>query len=210
MPNLVRDFQVEVDRALALATAGETLRASLVGHVTLGHELTLFRLHLIYEMAYLHIFGHWEAFLEESFLRYRCGYADSGGTQAVAVTTYASSLAAARVAVFGKQDYLLWHRATTVENRSRTHFVGGPHELVIASNRARIEWFAAVRHHIAHKHGDTRSNFDIACMSLCGRRYRGSRSGAFLRDRATISSVPETWLEIIGRELTKLAAQIVP
>ncbi len=210
MPNLVSRLRDEVSRAAMLARAGETLRASLLGDPRLGRELTLFRLHFLYEIAYLHVFVNWEAFLEESFLRYLCGYFCSTGKQVTVTGNYAGTLAVARTQLFGGHPYLLWHGASTIEARSRIYFIAGLHETVVASSRSRLEWFAAIRHYIAHKHEDARGKFDAACMNLCGRRFRGSRPGAFLRERTTSGVPPLRWLELIGDELVKLAAQIVP
>jgi hypothetical protein len=211
MPNLTGNLQAEVNRALALAEAGETVRAHLHANSQLNREITVQRLQLIYEMAFLHIFVHWEVFLEESFVRYLCGYAGPLGPQVLVQGTFERTITSARLRLLGGQQYILWHSAQGVQSRGQKYFVGGLHENVVASGRPRLEWFAAVRHYIAHKNSDARLKFDQACMSLCGRRYPGSRPGAFLRTVAvTTSGPPQRWLEIIGQELARLAGQIVP
>src|SRR2546427_472886 len=79
MPQLQALFATETDRALGLAEAGERIRA--VSHSgSVGRtELSISRLEAMYEMAFLRIFLLWEDFLEQSFLRYLCGYASSTG-----------------------------------------------------------------------------------------------------------------------------------
>jgi hypothetical protein len=198
-----------VDRALALAQAGETVRARLLG-TALSGELSLFRLQLMYEMAYLHIFVNWESFLEESFVRYLCGYTSTTGQATTVTGSYARDIAAARGLLVGGRRFILWHGAQHVIDRSRQHFRLGGHEKVISSNLSRMEWFAAIRHHIAHKHPDARQAFDTACINLAGRRFHGSRPGAFLRENVIASGVKARWLAVIGNELASLANQIVP
>jgi hypothetical protein len=43
---------------------------------------------------------------------------------------------------------------------------------------------------------------------IAGRRYRGSRAGAFLRDEDSSATPAPRWLEQLGREFQGLAAQI--
>src|SRR5712672_2619521 len=43
----------------------------------LVQPLDLNKLELLYELAYLRFFIQWEVFLEQSFLRYLCGYSSS-------------------------------------------------------------------------------------------------------------------------------------
>lgn len=141
MPDLAGRLRREVDRALALAAAGEAIRTQTQGNLKLRRELTLFRLQLMYEMAFLHVFVNWEAFLEDSFLRYMCGYANSSGQQVTLSAAYERTMARARSKLFASKQYLLWHSPKSIQERSRRFFAGGLHETVIASNMARMEWF---------------------------------------------------------------------
>jgi hypothetical protein len=209
MPFLAKGLDAEVNRALALAQAGEAARARLLGTTSSG-ELSLFRLRLMYEMAYLHIFVNWESFLEESFVRYLCGYRSGTGRATLVSGAYARDIASARGLLLRGRRFLLWHGPKTVTDRSMRYFRLGNHETVIDSNFARMEWFAAIRHYIAHKHADARQAFDDACLNLAGRRFPGSRPGAFLRADLVVSGVKTRWLAVIGTELASLARQIVP
>jgi len=78
LPPLGVRFAGDVDRALAIAQAGETIRAVAEKGSVAWKELGRGRLEALYEMAYLRLFIAWELFLEESFLRYLCGYLASG------------------------------------------------------------------------------------------------------------------------------------
>jgi hypothetical protein len=79
MPPLVGELESAVDGAAALAQAGETIRASALVGSDAWRELTPRRLELLYEMAYLRLFIAWETFVEESFLRFLCGYRAPAG-----------------------------------------------------------------------------------------------------------------------------------
>ena len=210
MPDLVSDLSAETQKALSLARAGEIIRTRIVGDPTLRNELSAIRLQLIYEMAFLRAFTAWEVFLEESFIRYLCGFQNSAGPLTPITGSFQRSISDARCTLLSGQRYLLWHAPAKIQMRSQRYFEAGPHETVIASNQSRMEWFASVRHYIAHKHDDARVNFDSACMNLCGRRFRGSRPGAFLRDRTIVGGLPLRWLEVISNELVNLAKQIIP
>ena len=174
-------------------------------------EITVPRLEYLYEIAFLRIFVAWETFLEESFLRYMCGFSSPGAQPQTSLQgAYSPNLAHARAALHGSQQYLLWHSPAKVIARSKNIFVNGAHELVVASNQARVEYFARVRHRIAHGQQDAQKKFDAATMNLVGRRYPASRVGRFLRDADPRHPLPTRWIESIAAELSGLAAQVVP
>lgn len=157
------------------------------------------------------MFIAWESFLEESFLRYMCGFhCKQSAPQVPNSGSHLSTLALARAALHGSQQYLLWHNPAKVVARSQSFFTQGAHETVIASNQARIEHFARARHRVAHAQQDAHRKFDQATMSLVGRRYPASRVGRFLRDRDASQPLPSRWLQTIASELVALARQIVP
>jgi hypothetical protein len=114
-------------------------------------------------------------------------------------------LRTARARVHGTRSYLLWHNPMKVIERSKRHFVNGPHELVVGSNSARIEAMAALRHRVAHGQADAKANFDAATMMFVGRRYGGSRAGRFLRDWAPGATPSKRWLPVLSEELVALA-----
>lgn len=74
--------------------------------------------------------------------------------------------------------------------------------------QGRIETYASIRHRIAHAHGGT--EFDLATMSLAGKRYRGSRPGRFLRDWVRYTQIPMRWIDVILMDFRGLAFQITP
>jgi hypothetical protein len=209
MPALASDFQRRVDQALQLAKAGEIVRAVSPPRTTLWSLWYTARLEALYEMAFLRIFIEWEVFLEEAFLRYLCGYASRIGPVNLLHPPF-RTLADARNALLGGHDYLSWARPTTIQQRARAYVIGGTHELVIASAATRLEWFAAIRHRVAHASAFARSQLDLATVQLNGRRYRGASAGRFLRDWNTSRPVPERWIHTIASELKGFAKQIVP
>ncbi len=209
MPPLRAEFSARVSDAINLAAAGEIARSEApVGSRTravLHHA----RLEYLYEIAYLRIFVGWENFLEQVFLRYLCGYSSSVGLATPALgKSFSPTLAKAEQAVLAGQAFRLWHNPATVVHRSQQHFSSCPLETVINSNLSRIEQLAAVRHRITHGQPDARRKFDAATMQIAGRRYRGARAGAFLRDDDITRAPSPRWLSALGNEFQALASQI--
>jgi hypothetical protein len=209
MPPLGVRFSREVNRALSLARAGELVRATSPSGSVAVREFSQSRLEALYEMAYLRVFMLWETFLEQSFLRYICGFAASAGPQSLTGGTR-RTLFDAEQAVLRGHDYVSWANPGSVEARCRHFIKYGLHEQIVSSNRSRLEWFASVRHRVAHPSAYAKGQFDTATMGLAGRRYRGSSPGRFLRDRTPGLPHRERWIREIGDELTSLARQIVP
>lgn len=210
MPALALTFRSEADRALELAKEGETARARLTTGPGHGGVIKLHSLELLYELAFLRIFLAWEVFLEESFLRYLCGYYGGHGQETTISGSYAGDISAARAILYGHRDYLLWHSPNAVVRRAQAHFVSSRHELVIASIAGRLEHLAQIRHRVAHSQKHARIQFDHASMALSGQRYKGSRPGRFLRDWAPGRSIPTRWVAAIADELSGIAFQITP
>jgi hypothetical protein len=210
MPLLAGEFGREVDRAVDIARAGETIRAGAPAGSVARRELTSARIAALYELAYLRVFIAWEQFLEESFFRYLCGYASAAGPPVLLQAPF-RSIVDARAAVLGGQQYVSWADPRVVEQRSRAFMQNGLHEVVVRASRARLQAFAAVRNRIAHGSAYARAQFDRATMAvLAGRRYRGSIVGSFLRDWRPHSLPAERWLQSIGLELKNLATQVTP
>lgn len=209
MPGLEAEFRARVSQAIKLAQIGEIARAEARAGSQTRAGLHPTRLEYLYEMAYLRIFVSWESFLEQAFLRYLCGYTSRVGVAApVPGQAFQSTLANAERAVLGGQQYVLWHNPARVIQRARQFFGSSPIETVVLSNSTRLEHLAAVRHRITHAQQDARSKFDTATMTIAGRRYRGGRPGAFLRDEDASATPAPRWLEQLGREFQGLAAQI--
>jgi hypothetical protein len=160
-------------------------------------------------MAYLRVFVGWEAFVEQAFLRYLCGYTSSSGTAAlVPGGTFERTIASAEAALLTGRPYVLWHNPTVVISHCRRFFTSSAIDIVVTSHTSRLESLAAIRHRITHAQSDARFKFDSASMALSGKRYRGARPGTFLRDWDAAASPPVRWLETLGFEFANLAAQI--
>lgn len=207
MPPFAGWFQQRVTDALALAQAGDLAAASPFGsEIRRGWHVA--RVELLYELAYLRMFIEWELFLEQTFLRYLCGYVSVRGTVRPTSEVFFSTLPTAQAAVLGGRPYVLWHDPSTVIDRARRFLTGCPHEVVIGSYLARLTDLASVRHRVAHGQEDARRKFDTATTNIAGRRYRGARPGRFLRDWDRSVTPPRRWLEALGLELENLAQQI--
>jgi hypothetical protein len=211
MPPLASRFADGVKAAAGIAEAGEILRSGARKGSVVYRELRLSRLEALHEMAYLRIFVAWEVFLEATFLRTQCCYETPLYTPTFAAgKARQPSLAAAQLALYAGQQYLLWHNPNSTVARAREWFISCPHEHVILSNVSRLEWFAAARHAIAHGSADALRKFDQASIGLAGRRYPGSSAGRFLRDWDQTVVPPRRWLHSIADELVGLAGQIAP
>ena len=209
MPPVAARFRARVAEAVKLSEIGEVAKEEAPAGSQTRRNLHHARLELLYELAYLRIFISWETLLEECFLRYLCGYQSHAGMAVLLPGgAFSATLAAAEAAVLGGKSYKLWHNPTTVVDRARKFFSTSPIESVLFSNLSRLEELASIRHRIAHSHADARQKFDTATMSIAGRRYRGGRAGAFLRDTDISALPPQRWVRQLGHELQGLAAQI--
>jgi hypothetical protein len=212
MPPLASRFRHEVEHAVGIARAGELARNTSPRGSIARRELSPKRLAALYEMAYLRIFVSWEVFLEDSFLRMMCGWSSPIHLPSLR-TPYRpfQTISAARAALLDGRDFILWHNPDKVSQRCLRWFDNGVHSRVVASNEARLEWFSAVRHRIAHGSDQVKSQMNAATMGLAGQRYPGASAGSFLRDwRKSEPLVQERWLRSIALELMELAGQIAP
>ena len=197
---LVDDLSSRIDEAKDLAQAAEGSRAFLYTR----------RLY-IYEAAYLLAFSAWENLLEQSFLRFLCGFRNRGGVPARAgAWVRPDTITAAYTASLSGRRYNLWHNPQDVIGRSRGFFANGPHEAVLLSALADIDDFAAIRHFVAHRNQDTRLKFQVAATRLTGAPILGGRAGRLLRSSTTdtVTGLPVTWLERICSDLHRYADQI--
>jgi hypothetical protein len=209
MPPLAGRFSSAVGRAVGIAEAGEIVRAGATRRSVAFREFRQTRLEALHEMAYLRIFVEWELFLEATFLRTQCGYLSAQYTPVFTANhNRQPSLAQAQAALYAGQQYLLWHNPNRTVTRAQGWFVGSPHELVTLSNLTRLEWFASLRHGIAHGSDDVRRQVNIATGALGGRTYTGSACGKFLRDWDRSIVPNRRWLHSIASELQNLARQI--
>jgi hypothetical protein len=212
MPAFATKFSKTVDRAVAIARAGELIRANSEQGDVGYSQLPVARLEALYELAYLRIFLGWEIFLEETFLRMMCGYESQQYVPTLAAgKTSQGRLRDAKLALYGGRDFLLWHNPGAIERRAHEWFDNGVHEQVIQSNQARLQWLASVRHRIAHGSEDARKKMNEASMGLAGRRYPAASAGRFLRDwTRTDPLFQERRLVSVATELAGMARQIAP
>lgn len=211
MPDFGKLLSSRITIAAQLPATFETLRAHAEPGSNEHKLLHPARIESAYEMAFLRIFIAWEDVLEQSFIRYLCGYKSVTGTQAPATgVTFTGTVSAAESQLYAGSSYLLWHNPQHVINRSRKFFSNGLHEHICQSNFARLTDLASVRHRVAHGQDDSKSKFDAATMRLAGKRYRGSRPGPFLRDWDSSCSPPRRWLDVLAAEFVGLIGQIVP
>ena len=208
MPPLDSEFGRLVDRAVGLAQAGEVLFNAYPTSSLVREELTLHRLEALYEMAFLRIFLSWESFLEESFLRYLCGYNTKTGITPSLTGPSAKTLSDASLTLLDGAPFISWTRPNAIVTRCQKFVTSGSHENVILSSTARLNDFADVRNRIAHRSTFARDAFEDATTRLAGRRYRGNSAGRFLRDAVPTSAPQERWLNSIGTELKNLSSQI--
>lgn len=216
MPALAAEFARDARQSVAIGHLAELALLDLPRASAARAELTPLRVAALYEVAFIRLFVRWEVFLEQSFLRLICGYAMPTNGQRMDGMPYSlvasrlPTLTAANGAVLGGQDFVSWARPDPVITRSRAFVSDGPHEAVLGSVRARLRWFADIRNRVAHSSEHARRQFDVATVSLAGRRYPAGTPGRFLRDWTPGISPPERWLASIGSELTNLAEQISP
>jgi hypothetical protein len=212
MPRLDRVFDAEADRAVALARAGEAIRLSALPGTLAYRELHWGRVEDLYELACLRVFIRWEMLLEESFIRYMCGYQSRKGQMIMSGgVPYYRTLGDAMAAMVGPppKTYALWYKPAQVIARARKHFTGGVHEAVIAAAKPELDAFAAIRNRVAHGQEDAKSKFDTATMDLNGKRYAESRAGRFLREWDTGVFPNVRWLDSIAAKLKDLGGLIV-
>jgi hypothetical protein len=209
MPNLAANLQLRVKEALEIAEMAELALIDVPRGTPTRELLTTIRVEALYEMAFLRIFVNWEAFLEQVFFRYLCGYRSIHGTASiVSGQGFRGSLAQAERDVLGGRQYILWHNPYHIITRSRTFFSACPVESTVSSNLARLEHLASIRNRIAHSQADARNKFDLATMAEAGRRYRASRAGAFLRDVDPAATPRSRWIQSFANDIIGMSAQI--
>lgn len=207
LPRYDQKFSREVSFALSYIQRLELAKTNL--SVYRLNALTARDVEFSYELAFLRIFLAWEILLEESFLRFSCGYAHGGGQEPLAAgKTYHRNIVNAGSALLGKRKYVLWHNPADVLIRVRQIFYGSRYEMIVASAQTHLEKCAAIRHRIAHAQEHAQQQFDTVTMSLAGKRYPASRPGRFLRDWQPSSLPPKRWLSALSDDLISLALQI--
>jgi len=198
-------FDNNTSQALDFVRTLETNKVAFAGHPS---SLSTTSLELSYELAFLRIFGFWESFLEETFVRLLCGYERGGGNQEalLAGQSYSGTIPDATTRMLAGLKYVAWYVPSDMVGRCRRHFDGSNFELVVASARQILADQSVTRHQIAHVQTHAATRFDSMTMRLTGRRFRGSRPGRFLR---TVHTAPaQHWLDHFTGQLRGLANQI--
>lgn len=206
MPDLRGDLISQLGESLDLVRAAEAASASMPAGSQLRRDFGAYKLHLIHELAFLRIFLAWEEFLEETFVRYMCGYSAQGTVENLSGGRFAT-ITSARQALYGGRQYILWHDPTRNAQRCAQFVAGGRHEVAMHVWQPRLEHFAAIRHRVAHSQEDARVKFDQAAIRLAQRRYPRSRPGRLLRDWST-SVPPVRYLTVFARDFRTIASQI--
>ena len=207
LPNLSREFKVEIDKAVFFVRELETASVVLKVGGNVSARIEASSLELAYELAYLRIFVAWETFLEQVFLRLMCGYVRRGSVQEplIAGTDYCRTILIAERRLLGSRQFVPWHNPNSVLRTVRQFFLNGGFELVISSAQSELNKYAAIRHRVAHAQDHARKEFDRVSMSLTSRRYKASRPGRLLRDNFQDGGQPIRWLVKISYELLGLA-----
>lgn len=198
--SLVTGFGTRIAEALDLATAAEA-----------AANFTYTRRLHVYEAGYLLVFSAWENFLEQSLLRFLCGYRNTAGLYGrVGSIPYFRSINAAHHHLLRGRTYLLWHNPQDAVNRSNANLNGGPHASVLLSALADIRNYSYIRNHVAHRSADTGNKFELATLAFTGRRIAARRAGRFLRLPTTLphSGAISNWLGRICVDLENYARQI--
>lgn len=158
----------------------------------------------LYEMAFLTIFGHWENFIENCLVRMLAGQGTASYTVALINPPRAASLRAARSALLNGRDYMLWHNPATCIQRISSAVTGSPLETTLVARQQQIEFYAAIRHGIAHRSVDALDKYLTAATALCGVAH--SRPGDLLRAQCHDDPLnPVRWIRKISSELRQLA-----
>lgn len=193
-------LQESIDDAIRL-----TVLAEQSSHFTYTN-----RFH-VYEAAYLLIFAAWEGFLEDTFLRFLCGYGNTAGSMTLHPgKAFSQDLSYAKTALYNGSPYLLWHNPSQVVRRAQRWFISCPHEIVINAAISDIEDFAAIRHFVAHRSDDCEQKFDAAARRLSGTGVLGRRAGRFLRKNTVdpVTGIQMPWINRISDDLHRYALQI--
>lgn len=160
----------------------------------------------LYELAYLSIFGDWEVFLEDSLSRMLAGRGTASWSVALVQGRPARSIRRARLQLLGTRQYLLWHDVDRVIRRVRAHVSASPLEHVLSANRLQLQFFAQVRHAIAHRSDHATTQFKAGALSRCGLAY--ASPGEFLRSQDHTDPLnPVRRLRSISNELAGIAQQ---
>ena len=141
-----------------------------------------FQLQRVAELCALRIFMAWEAFLEDTFLRYMCGATSIGGLKP-SCCAIPRDLKHARDIVCGmsNRDFIDWASPDKVIQRSMLYFHDGePFNSAVSPATVELRDFRTVRNRIAHDSDQARNDFAKLVRHHLGSVPRGMGPGRFL------------------------------
>ena len=201
---LKTSFDEQADKAEAFVNLLEDNKNEFADGTSV---ITQYAVEISYELAYLRLFGAWESFLEEVFVRYLCGYSRGLDLQEplLAGQTYSTTLSAAEARLLSGRSYVSWYVPSEIVSRCRRFFSGGNFEYVVSSASQILEDQRCTRHQIAHVQKHATRNFDNMTTRLVGKRFPGSSAGRFLRSQRPGGG---RWLFHFSIQLRGLASQL--
>lgn len=199
-------FTTDCQMTLDWLGATEALWMSAPPTTDIRRNLKSPQMEALYESAYLRIFVSWEVFQEEITVRMMAGARTPSYTPQPAVNaTLHPSLTAARTALYGSRDYLLWHNPDAVIKRVSKVLDSSPLENVLTQNKLTLDDFAQIRHKVAHGSEDAITKFKVAAQRMTGVAHNGS-PGKLLRAQNMSDPLNlRRWVSVISTSLLGFA-----
>jgi hypothetical protein len=151
----------------------------------------------------------WEAFLEDIFIRYMCGARTAAGFEPVLLEPRQKSLENARVELLGKQLFLSWSVANTLQRAEKYFGEGEPFISALRVIRTTITEMNVVRNRIAHSSDYAREQFREVVRTHLGFVPRGMSPGRFLLTEVP-GSPGERFIDGFGLRLIAAGTLLVP
>lgn len=211
MPNLGTKCVARFNETLKIAATTEGLWLAAPPASEIKKQLRVSQLEALYEATFLRVFASFESFLEDSLAHFMAGYATPGHVPVpVAGSRLFPTLTKALNALYGKKTYLLWHDIGRDITRSQKYLVSSPLEIALVAHRARLDDYAAIRHHIAHNSTDSRQKFETASLRITGSTHKG-QPGRMLRseDISDPLNTPK-WIRNVVDDMAGVVLQICP
>src|SRR4051812_11386172 len=117
LPAVGTRFALETGKLLEVVSATEALWLTAPPASEVRKQLKVAQLEALYESVYLRLFASWENALEGLVVYYMAGYRSATYLPSYPTGSRAATLAAARTALYGHNDFLLWHNPAKVIRR---------------------------------------------------------------------------------------------
>ncbi len=206
MPALADKCVDGLNGALILASATEALWLSAPPASTIRRQLKATQLEALYEATFLRQFTIYEAFLEELLVHLLARYPTTAYIPIAATgRRLETTLVAARAAIHGGQDYLLWHNPVKVRARVSRFLSASMLEARLLQHEQALQDLAAIRHHIAHGSADSKAKYAAAATRMTGVRTPGTVGHLLRANDVSDPLNPTKWI----RRLTDTFADIV-